>query len=132
MGGDAGGGQRRRLVWSYRLGGAAFAGFGLWLLWGLWRAPAALAVLLPLRRPTPWGRASWGLFFLGCGSLWAALRTAESLRSGRRPGPWEAELGPGAAGAPVSFAESAGRWSGWLMALAFLAFGAYLVRRAAG
>ncbi|MCX5795455.1 MAG: hypothetical protein NTY77_08185 [Elusimicrobia bacterium] len=122
-------GRRRRLSIFYRLGGAVFAGFGLWLLWSLWRAPAALAILLPRQRLTPLGRALGGLFFLGCGSLWLALRTAESLRSDRRPRTWDAELGPDAG--PEGFAARIGRGTAWLMALVFLAFGAYLIRGAA-
>ena len=131
----AGGGRSeaargRRLVWAYRAGGAAFAGFGLWLLWGLARDPSGLAALTPRQRLTPLGRTVAGLFFLCLGSVLGALRVSEALR----PGPsrtWEADLGGVPEEEPETWAQKAGRAAPWLLALAFLVFGAYLVGRAA-
>lgn len=99
--------QCRRLVWSYRAGGAAFAAFGLWLLWALARDPARLAVFESRHGLGPAGRVVGGLFFLCCGSLLAALQLSAT-------------------------GDKVARWTGRLMALAFLVFGAYLIRRAAG
>ena len=101
--------RQSRLLWAYRAGGAAFTALALWMLWCLARDPARLSFLLPSRKPSPAARALGGLFFLCCGSLLAALGVAR---------PQEPE-------------EKAGLWTGRLMALAFLLFGAYLIRRAA-
>ncbi len=101
--------RQRQLLWAYRAGGAVFAALALWMLWCLARDPARLSILLPSRKPSPAARALGGLFFLCCGSILAALGVT------RIKGP----------------EEKAGLWTGRLMALAFLLFGAYLIRRAA-
>jgi hypothetical protein len=104
--GKAGLPRHRRLAFFYLLGGAFFAGFGLWLLWAA-----------PFSGPElgRGGRIAGGFFFLICGCLLAAAKAA----AGRRP-------------APDSFREKARLLWGWGLALVFWAFGAYLLRSAGG
>ena len=108
--------QSRRLAFFYRLGGAFFAGFGVWLLWRTLSDPGALAACLPRQRLSRAGRlAGVAFFFLG-GSLLAAIRAAAGLRLGAVQESWE---------------EKADRAWGWVIVLVFLAFGAFLLRGAA-
>jgi len=121
-------GQRRRLAFCYRLGGAVFAGFGLWLLAKTLLDPRSLAAVMPRRSLGGGGRIVGGAFFLLCGSLLAAVKAAAGLRRGGSAA-LEAELGWGPA--QESWRDKAGRAWGWVIVLAFLAFGAYLLRGAA-
>ncbi|MBI5240517.1 MAG: hypothetical protein HY926_08600 [Elusimicrobia bacterium] len=98
---------RRRLIFFYRLGGAFFAGFGLWMSWS---AP------LPSPELGRGGRLLGGAFFLLCGCLLAAVKAAAR------------EARP----APESWGEKARRLWGWGLSLVFTAFGAYLLRSAGG
>ncbi|MDD5629841.1 MAG: hypothetical protein PHU21_12295 [Elusimicrobia bacterium] len=121
-------GQRRRLAFFYRLGGAFFAGFGLWLFVQAFQDPSALAAFLPRSGLGRGGRIAAGAGFLLGGSLLAAAKAAAGLRRGGA-GSWEAEPGLAAPQEPVL--EKARRAWGWVIVLALLAFGAYLLRGAA-
>lgn len=100
-------GGRRRLLFLYRLGGAAFAGFGLWLLW---------AAPFPAPALGRGGRLLGGASSLLCGCLLAAAQAAAGRR--REPG--------------GSWREKARRLWAWGIALLFTAFGAYLLKSAGG
>jgi hypothetical protein len=104
--------QRGRLTSLYRCGGAVWAGFGLWLLWQTLRHPSGLASWLPHQRLSAAAKVMGGFFFLSCGSLLAAVKTA--------------------APQPELSSQKAARAWGWVIVLAFLAFGAFLIRRAGG
>jgi hypothetical protein len=110
--------QRRRLTFLYRCGGAVWGAFGLWLLRKTLGDPSALAAYLPRRGPGYAGRLAGGAFFFVGGSLLAAFKAAAGLRRSAMP---ERE----------SALEKAGRAWGWVIVLACLAFGAYLLRGAA-
>jgi hypothetical protein len=104
--------QRRRLTFLYRCAGAVWAGFGLWLLWQTLRRPASLVSWLPHQRLSTATKVAGGFLFLLCGSFLAAVKAA----------------------APTSTSSSnkAARTWGWVIVLAFLAFGAFLISRAGG
>jgi len=116
---------RRRLTAFYCCGGAAFAGFGLWLLWKLRFDPRSLAALLPRRSLGRGGRIAGGAFFLLSGSLLAAVKAAAGLRRG---GGSALDAGLGLGADQESFGEKGARAWGWVIGFAFLAFGAYLLR----
>jgi len=116
--------QRRRLTFLYGCGGAVFAGFGLWLLWKLRHDPRSLAAFMPRRSLGRGGGIAAGALFFFCGSLLAAVKAAAGLRRGGTSG-LEAELGLGSAQESLA-RRAAGAW-GWVIAFAFLAFGAYLL-----
>jgi hypothetical protein len=106
------------------LGGAVFAGFGLWLFWKTLGNPSSLSGALPRQRLGRAGQLAAGAFFLLSGSFLAAVKAAAGLRRG------SGALGPvlGLETAQETFGERAGRVWGWVIVLAFLAFGAYLIR----
>jgi hypothetical protein len=119
---------RRRLTFLYRCFGAAWGAFGLWLFWKTSSDSSFLAAHLHRQRLGRVGRSAAGaLLFLG-GSLLAAVKAAAALRRGRSLS-LEVELELGSA--PEAWREKAGRAWGWVIAAAFLAFGAYLLRGAA-
>jgi hypothetical protein len=122
--------SRRRLSFFYRCGGAAWGAFGLWLLWKTLHDPASLAAWAPRPRLGRFGTAAGGLFFLLNGSVLAAVKAAASLRGGFGGEALRAELG--LAAEQESFLERSRRAWGWGIVIVFLAFGAWLVRQAAG
>jgi hypothetical protein len=105
---------RRRLTVLYRCGGMLWAAFGLWLLCKTLGGSSVLAASLPRRRPGRAGRLLAGAFFFLGGSLLAAVKAAAGLRRGGG-----------------SALERAGRLWGWVIVLALLAFGSYLLRGSA-
>lgn len=104
-----------RLVWGYRLGGLFFVVFGAGILIGLLCYPQSLTAYFKPVRLGFAGRLIGGLFFSLAGMAMTLLRTSE------RPG-LRGDLNP---------ARRAAFWSGWMLILSFIVFGAFLLSRLA-
>ncbi|MDD5657090.1 MAG: hypothetical protein PHF00_07535 [Elusimicrobia bacterium] len=109
------------LLGMYRLGGGLFAAAGAACLAGALAAPRWLAALARTPRLSPSGAALAGALFVSGGTLFCALKAAAALRDRR----WSRILDEPRPRPPLS--ERFCRALEALMALAFVAFGLYLL-----
>ncbi|MBI3554235.1 MAG: hypothetical protein HY077_17190 [Elusimicrobia bacterium] len=117
-------GLRRRLAWAYRLGGAAFSGFGLWVAAAASWFPQTLLTRFKVAPAGPAGRLVSGLLFAALGILLATFKLGELARPARPPGGLGADLL-----AKPDWGRRLASASGWLVVLSFLALGLFLLSR---